>query len=417
MKDRLKNNLGLKIMAVLFAVFLWWAVVNVDNPVVTGKYIVEVSVTNPEVITNAGKSYQIIDDTKQVTVTVKARRKILDEIKTKNIIATADLREMQDTSVPIRITIDGFEGKYEDATANPQNIQVKTENTQKKTFPITAVSTGATRDGYVVASMTTSPQTVDISGPESSIAKISKVVAKVDVSELAEDMTAQTELLYYDAANNLIDKTLLTSNCDKNGVSVNVKVWKTKDVKLNFDTSAIKPAEGYFFDSIEVEPQTVEVAGTSEILSQLVRLDISSSALAIEGVAENTEVIVDITKYMPENVILADENSNNVVVRIIVEEAGTKSILLPAGSITVANASEDLQLTYETLEVQLKFSGASDVLAELTSDKIIATIDLTEYTNEGTYDIPVKITELPEKCTYIEEVTVRIVLSKKESNN
>lgn len=417
MKDRLKNNIGLKIMAVLFAIFLWWIVVNIDNPVVTGKYTVEVSVTNPEVITNAGKSYQILDDTKQITVTVKARRKVLDEIKARNIIATADLREMQDTSVPIRITIEGFEGKYEEATANPRNIQVKTENTQKKTFPITATFTGTPRDGYVVGNMTTSPQTVDISGPESSIEKISKVVAKVDVSELAEDTVVQTDLLYYDAANNLIDKTLLTSNCDKNGVSVSVTIWKTKNVRVNFDTSAIVPAEGYVFDSIEVEPETIEVAGTSETLRELVRLDIAAEALKKEGIAQNEEVIVDITEYLPEDIILADENSSSVVVRIIVEEAGTKSIRLPAGSITVMNASEKLQLTYETLEVELKFSGASDVLEELTSDKIIATIDLAEYTEEGTYELPVKITELPEKCTYIEETTVRIVLSKKENND
>ena len=35
----LSNNLGLKIMAVLFAVFLWWAVVNIDDPIQTKKYI------------------------------------------------------------------------------------------------------------------------------------------------------------------------------------------------------------------------------------------------------------------------------------------------------------------------------------------------------------------------------------------
>ena len=29
-------------MAVLFAVFLWWAVVNIDDPIQTKKYLVEV---------------------------------------------------------------------------------------------------------------------------------------------------------------------------------------------------------------------------------------------------------------------------------------------------------------------------------------------------------------------------------------
>ena len=208
LKDKWKNNLGLKILAVLFAIFLWWMVVNIDDPINKKTYAVDVTVTNPEVITNAGKSYQILDDTKSISVTVKARRKVLDEIKKSNIVATADLREMQDTSVPIRVSVSGFEGDYEEVTANPRNIQVKVENTQKKTFPITTVALGTPRDGYVVGSMTASPKTVDISGPESSIAKISKVVAKVDVSEISSDATMQASLIYYDAADNIIDKTL-----------------------------------------------------------------------------------------------------------------------------------------------------------------------------------------------------------------
>ena len=413
MKDRLKNNLGLKIMAVLFAIFLWWAVVNVDNPVLANTFHTEVTVTNAEVITNAGKSYQIEDDTKNVIVTVKARRKVLDEIKASDIVATADLREMQDTSVPIRITIKGFAGKYEEATANPRNIQVKTENTQKKTFPITALATGTPRDGYVAGRLETSPKTVDISGPESTVGKISKVVAKVDVSELSEDTSAQTHLLYYDAANNLIDKNLLTSNCDKNGVSVSVIIWKTKELNLQFDTSAIMPAEGYVLSGIEVEPQTIEVAGSPETLSALIQLDVAKEALARENLSANEELVIDITKYLPEDVKLADENGSSVVVRIIIEEAGTKSILLPTGSIGIVNLSDNLQIEYERLEVELKFSGLKEILETLTSDQIVATIDLAECKKSGTYEVAVKVIALPETCTYLDNATIGIRLSKK----
>ena len=108
MKDRLKNNIGLKILAVFFAVFLWWTVLNVDDPISTKKFNVGVTIINAEVITNAGKSYQIIDDTQSVVVSVKARRKVLAAIEKKDIVAIADLREMQDTSVPIRVSIEGF---------------------------------------------------------------------------------------------------------------------------------------------------------------------------------------------------------------------------------------------------------------------------------------------------------------------
>ena len=414
MKDKLKNNLGLKIIAFVFAVFLWWAVVNIDDPINTKQFYVDVAVTNPEVITNAGKSYQILDDTKTITVTIKARRKVLDEIKSSYIMATADLREMQDSSVPIRVKVIGFEGSYESATAYPQNIQVSVENTMKKTFPITTVANGTPRDGYVVGSMTASPKTVDISGPESAVSKISKVIARVDVSEMSSDATIETELVYYDAAENRIDKTLLSSNCDKNGVSVSVDIWNTKKVPLQFDTSDIKPASGYAFTGIEVEPQTIRVAGTTEQLNALSQLEIRAEELKKRDVSANEEVIVDITKHLPEGIIMANSDESSVVVRILVEKAGTKSILLPVGSIQIEKAPTKFNLEKgPEQEVELQFSGSNEALERLSSEKITASVDLSQYTEAGTYTVKVEITELPEGCTYIGEATIQIVLTKK----
>jgi YbbR domain-containing protein len=414
MKDKLKNNLGLKIIAFVFAVFLWWAVVNIDDPINTKQFYVDVAVTNPEVITNAGKSYQILDDTKTITVTIKARRKVLDEIKSSYIMATADLREMQDSSVPIRVKVIGFEGSYESATAYPQNIQVSVENTMKKTFPITTVANGTPRDGYVVGSMTASPKTVDISGPESAVSKISKVVARVDVSEMSSDATIETELVYYDAAENRIDKTLLSSNCDKNGVSVSVDIWNTKKVQLQFDTSDIKPASGYAFTGIEVEPQTIRVAGTTEQLNALTQLEIRAEELKKRDVSANEEVIVDITKHLPEGIIMANSDESSVVVRILVEKAGTKSILLPVGSVQIENAPSKFNLEKgPEQEVELQFSGSKEALEKLSSEKITASVDLSQYTEAGTYTVKVEITELPEGCIYIGEATIKIILTKK----
>lgn len=414
MKDKLKNNLGLKIIAFVFAVFLWWAVVNIDDPINTKQFYVDVAVTNPEVITNAGKSYQILDDTKTITVTIKARRKVLDEIKSSYIMATADLREMQDSSVPIRVKVIGFEGSYESATAYPQNIQVSVENTMKKTFPITTVANGTPRDGYVVGSMTASPKTVDISGPESAVSKISKVIARVDVSEMSSDATIETELVYYDAAENRIDKTLLSSNCDKNGVSVSVDIWNTKKVQLQFDTSDIKPASGYAFTGIEVEPQTIRVAGTTEQLNALTQLEIRAEELKKRDVSANEEVIVDITKHLPEGIIMANSDESSVVVRILVEKAGTKSILLPVGSVQIENAPSKFNLEKgPEQEVELQFSGSKEALEKLSSEKITASVDLSQYTEAGTYTVKVEITELPEGCIYIGEATIKIILTKK----
>lgn len=416
MKDRWKNNLGLKVIAVLFAFFLWWTVVNIDDPVKTQKYTTEVTVLNPEVITNNGKSYQIVDNTKNIVVTVKARRKVLEQIKASNIVATADLQERQDTSVPIRISIQGFEGSYIEASANPRNIQVQVEDTQKKTFPISVVTTGTVRDGYVLDKTNTVavPQSIDISGPKSSLGRINRVVAKVDVSELWNDTELKAELIYYDSADNIIDQSLLTSNCDINGVSVKVKLLQTKKVLVKFDTSQIATADGYVFKEIEVEPQYIEVAGASATLSTIQALEVGADALKREGLTKNEEVLINLADYLPDGVILADDTAGSVVVRIVVEKSGTKSILLPVRSIKVNNAPEGFEMTLGSeQEVELRFAGANDVLNSLTSEKIIASVDLAQYNEEGTYDVPVQVTDLPDQCSYLGETTVKITLTKK----
>ena len=414
--DRWKNNLGLKVMAVLFAVFLWWTVVNIDDPIDMGKFQVDVLVTNPEVVTNEGKSYQIIDGTKSITVSVRARRKVLSEIKASDIIATADFRELQGTSVPIRIKINGFEGKYDEATANPRNLQIQTEITETKTFPINVATFGEVRDGYILDKTNTiaKPKSIEISGPKSSLGRIHRVAAKVDISELSADTTLQAEVIYYDSADNIIDKTLLSSNCDKNGVSVDVKLLITKQVPVKFDTSLIVPGEGYVFDGIEVEPQNIEVAGKAEVLSSLVQIEVPAEALKRDGITANEEVVVEMASYLPEGVVLADEVTGSVLVRILMEKAGTKTLALPVRSVKVNNASEEFELTFAGEQtVNLQFEGLKDVLQTLTSEVIIATIDLSQYKEEGTYDVPVQVIELPEQCTYLGEATVQITLKKK----
>ena len=419
MQERLKNNLSLKIMAVLFAVFLWWAVVNIDDPIGTQKYQVEVTVVNTEIITNSGKSYKILNDDNRVVVEVTARRKVLDKIKASDIKATADLKEMHGDSmmlVPIRVTIQGFEGSYSEATTNPKNIQIQTEDTQKKTFTIDPVAVGEVREGYEVGVLSASPETIDISGPKSILGRIAKVAARVDVSELAKDSTLTASLIYYDTAGNIIDKSQLSSNCDKNGVSVDVTMYEIKTIGLNFDTSQINPGEGYLFSGLEVEPQEIQVAGLKADLAALQQLNIPGEALQMSDITENTEKVVDVAQYLPEGIKLAGEAvEKKIVVRVKLEKVGTKSILLPVRSINLEGVAEDLELTYgPEQEVELQFSGANEVLESLTSEKILAQINLSEYTEEGTYDVPVQIIDSPDQCDYLGGVTVQIILTRKE---
>ncbi len=401
-------------MSVLFAILLWWTVVNIDDPVSEKRYVKEVTVTNTDVITNQGKSYQIIDDTQKVVVTVKARRKVLSEIKVGDIRVTADLRELQGTSVPIRVVIEGFEGSYEEVMTNPRNIQVKTEDTQKKTFPITVTSVGHVREGYIIGSMVSEPKMIDISGPQSSIGRISKVVAKVDVSELSYNTTQRAELIFYDAADNKIDRSLLSTNCDRNGVLVRVELWKTKLVELEFDTSAIVPAYGYHYEGIEAEPKAIKVAALPEIIEKLNKIKIPAQVLEKQAISENEEVIVEVEKYLPEGVVLVDEDAGSVVVTIKLEKNGMKTLQLPVRSVKIEGLSNEFEMEYgPEQEVKLRFEGPNDILKNISSESVSAVVDLSNYVEEGVFEVPVQVQNVPGQCTYLNGATIQIILTKK----
>lgn len=413
MKDKWKENLGLKIMATFIAIILWWFVVNIDDPLMTQKYKVEVKLAHTEVVTNVGKSYQIEDNLKTVTVTVKARRKVVAKLQAVDIAATADFREMQDNSVPIRITIPKYEGNYVEASANPRNLQVNTEDTMKKTFTISTRTIGEIQEGYVLGTLTAKPQTIDISGPKSLVGRISKVVARVHVSELSETTDLKAELIYYDSADNMIDQTQLSSNCDRNGVEVNVQVLETKKIKVELETAKIQAARGYVFKGASVEPNYIEVCGIPDVLNQLSAITVPASALNLKNLKENKEVVLDLTEYLPEQVAFADQEKNSVVVSIVVEKEGTKTILLPVRSIVIENSPKDLQMNYgPEQEIKLEFSGLDENIERLNAESITALIDLSGFDQPGTYDVPVKISKMPDGCTYIGNVTVQIILEE-----
>lgn len=141
-KYRLTRNFGLKIMAFVFAVLLWLIVVNIDDPVSKATYTdVEVTITNSEIVTNQGKVFQVLDEQK-TTVTVYAKRSVLADITKEDIVATADLSEMDVNTylVPISVSIQGYSGRYQLAEADPGNLHIKVEGKTKNTFHLTVIS-------------------------------------------------------------------------------------------------------------------------------------------------------------------------------------------------------------------------------------------------------------------------------------
>lgn len=412
-KYKFTNNMGLKVMALVFSAFLWLIVVNVDDPVETSTFRnIPVTVKNPEIVTNEGKTYKILDDTQTVTVVVKAKRSVLSKLSANNIVATADMSEMQiDSLIPIRATIPGYEGRY-NTEIMPVNLRVKTEDQTKNVFPLTVSASGTPRDGFVVGEMVTNPEKITVRGAESLVNSIDKAVAKVDVSGLSKTTVLQAELIYYDSNGNVVDKSQLKDNLGSEGVTVNVQALNTKSVALNFSVSGI-PESGYIFSGLTCEPDKIQVSGTAEVLEGFEELEIPASEIDITGAAEKLEKTIDILPYLPEGIQLVDETANNIVVIISIEQEGTRTIELSVEAIRVNNLQDNFRVSFdENTDIELQFKGIQEVLDSLNI-RNAASIDLKTYTKPGTYEVPVNI-ETAANITLTKKPTVKVVLTEKD---
>ena len=163
---------------------------------------------------------------------------------------------------------------------------------------------------------------------------------------------------------------------------------------------------------ITSEPESIQICGRSDVLTDVAAIAVPASELNIEGARERIERTIDITPYLPEGISLVDENTGSVNATVIIEEEGTRSVEFLVSSIRINNLSENLQVVYEPdAEITLRFSGSEELLDILDISNAVS-VDLTDYKEPGTYDVPVKV-NVPQGITLVNDVTVRLILEEK----
>lgn len=415
MKKRLIKNPGLKALAFLFAVAVWALVANVQNPVRERTYTnIPVTVTRTEIITNRGNTYQVSEDTRTISVTVKAKKEDLDQIQSSDIRATADMINLVSRSlIPIEVSIPDH--SYVEAEANPKNILVTIDASKTASFPITATTKGTVRDGYVLGSVQADPEKVEISGPEAVVNSIDKVVAEVNVAGLSKDEKIPAEMALYDAEGRRIDSTLVEHNLGEEGIEVSVKLLHKKTVSVEFDTSRIGTAVGYRFTGLTVQPEKIQIIGTEEQLKDVNKIEIPAEALARTGLTETEEFSVDITEYLPSWAKVEDETVGlPVLVKISVEKIGTRTIEFPVRSISVVNVPNGYKVRYrstENLKIVITGKSSEDDLEGIQLEQGDVSINLVDYRTGGNYTVPVQV-RLPDGVSLVEELTVDITLEE-----
>ncbi len=339
MKEKITNNLSLKILSLIVAIFIWLLVINVDNPIITKTFVVtDVQLLNEAYIDADGKMCMRDEEQQPIRVTIKAKRKILDDISVMDIRAVADLQQAVSLdTTPVMVPITASVGKIpaENIQVSPQNLSLHIEDKETQEFVVTVTTNNTRPDkGYEIGNLISNPEKIRITGPTSLINKIDKVVASVNVNGAVADVTQETDvtvidkngeefssqdLNYLNVSKVYVSAVVASVNVngavadvtqetdvtviDKNGeefssqdlnylnvskVYVSARLWKVRtDVKISAECSG-STAEGYQVESVTTTPNVISVAGSDEALSALT--DVKISAECSGSTAEGYQV-------------------------------------------------------------------------------------------------------------------------------
>lgn len=420
MRRRLTNNLGLKFLAVICSFFLWLIVVNINDPVEYQQFSgIQVELINTDAITDEGKVYEILDNTNVITVTISAKRSILDTLNRENIRAVADLSEVTITNtVSIRLSTNRYNSSIESISSNTEYLRLNIEDIKRKQLRIETVTTGTPAEGYLIGNITTDQNVVRLSGPESVISRITSAQVVVDVGGMNENISTSVDLRLYDADGRIVSSGSITSNI--NSVNVNVTILATKLVPVVYRAGGT-PEEGYALTGrIEGTPEEILIAGTRAALDRVNVIEVPETAINVTGQSENLRVNLDLNDYLPNGVSLADADFNGVAsVEVFIEEIETRYLAVPQSMIELINIPEGFaaEILGYVGNSNIGVRAIPSILDNISVSSLDGVVDIGGYLESlgleellgGVYVIPANFT-MPANVVQVQGVTLEIEL-------
>ena len=427
----LTDNLGLKALALIIAVVIWWFVMSQNDPVRSMIISnVPITIVNEESIADIGK---VVEPEGSGTVTVKVteRRSVLNRLARNgsNFYVEADLENINEmNTVPLTITCDNSSVTWDEMSISPSSLKVSTEDKTEQQFAVNVSVLGEVAPGYAIGSTEVSGgKTILIAGPKSLIRIINQVTAPVSVSGISEDNVLTSTLRIYDKNGAELTESQMNrlELKDSNGnllsertMDVNVNLWKVKnDVRLNIETVGT-PAEGYWVSDITTVPETIQLAGSDEALERLGNTLTVEELISVDNADEQIVREIDVSETIARHPDLKfiNDSDNIVTVTVRIEKTGDISLDIPLADIEMLNRPSDMKLVFTpadriTVRVQAQDEDAGQ---RISASDLKASVDLSECSKEGTYEIPVEI-DLPEGFELSAYVTLKVVSARAQA--
>ncbi len=427
MKNKLTKNWGLKLGSFLIAAALWIVVTNINDPIASLKVSnVPVTIRNTNLITDNGMIYEVLEDSDVIdTVTITAARSIIDSLDSSNVVAVADVNDLTNLdTISIRLSTNKYNDKLESIRGSIENVKLNIEEKKTKSLPIRTNTTGEVKEGYMVGDVSTEQNLVRITGMESIISRITKAMVEIDVSGFTSNIGTDSTIRFYDENGREVASDNIEKSISK--VRVNVDILELKTVPVIYTITGA-PADGYLLNGqIESTRDTVLIAGKSKVIKDINSIEVPEGVIDVTGARENVTTPVNLRYYLPDGVILADDDFNGKVdVTVQVEQEAERGFVIPVRNIRIQNMPEGFEGEIEEPEegYRIVLAGLAADLDAVDINSLEASVDVeawmaereTEELGVGSYRVPLDIVLPNENIVLQSDMTVLLHITQNES--
>jgi YbbR domain-containing protein len=372
------KNLPTILTALILAMAVWVFAVTESDPTESRIYPQNLDLD----IIGLDPDLLIVNDiTNQVTLTIRAPSTILNQLENESnlINVTLDISGLEAGVHNLTPQVSIGLSPVEVVRINPPTILVKLENVITTTESIEIRWVGNPAIGFELQNPTLGQTEVLVSGPQSLVDSIDKIMAEVDIENVSKDIQRNITLNAIDAEGLPVEGVSL--NPDTVQVSIPVTQrggYRTVVVKI---VTSGQIATGYKLTNIFAIPPTVTIFSSNSELVDTIPGFVETTPINLNGTNEDLEISVALN--LPEGITVV--GNQTVIVQIGIDPIES-SLSLANIPIEIVGLAEDLEAIVSPEAVDVFISGPLFMLEELEPGNISVRIDLTDR-GPGTYQL------------------------------
>ncbi len=286
----MKNNLSLKLISLLFAIIMWFYIIEVQSPEVE-RTIKDVPVMFTDVEALENRQLMLVNDKDyKVDIKVKGQRKYVVDVTSENLSVSADVSKIESTGTySIFTNVVVPYGNIEVVSQKPSSVTITVDEIVEDEKEVFVNTVGSTAKGYTKGEVKVSPEKVKIKGAKSIVGAVDHLLVTLDITGKNQDVSSVEKFQIIGTSDTVIESRYLS--CEKDSVEVYCEILKTKTIPVKPRFSEDVYQEGkYELDNSSVK--SIEVAGNTSIIEKLE--EIETKLITREMINEDGEVEVEL---------------------------------------------------------------------------------------------------------------------------